>query len=83
MAPMLLRLPAKRPLWKVADDGNPSYADWEWRVRADGDASAVTVTVDLHPVTFWRKYLLVKLRRPSLRKEMRSSLAALAAAVTH
>lgn len=60
-----------------SDDGNASYADWEWHVDADGDGSMVTVTADLNPVTFWRKHLLVRIRRPALRKEMRASLAAL------
>jgi hypothetical protein len=62
------------------DDGNPSYADWEWIVRPDGSGSTVTVAVDLHPTTFWRKHLLVRIRRPALRKEMRASLDALASA---
>jgi hypothetical protein len=60
-----------------SDDGNPSYVDWEWRVNADGDGSTVTVRADLNPITFWRKYLLIRIRRPVLRKEMRASLAAL------
>ena len=60
-----------------SDDGNPSYADWEWHVEPDESGSMVTVTVDLNPVTFWRKHLLVRIRRPALRKEMRASLAAL------
>jgi hypothetical protein len=60
------------------DDGNPSYADWAWHVAAEGDGATVTVTVDLHPQTFWRKHLLVHLRRRQLRREMRASLAALA-----
>ncbi len=61
------------------DDGNPSYADWEWHVAANGSGSDVTVTVTLHPVTFWRKHLLAKLRRPALRREMQASLGALVA----
>jgi len=64
-----------------SDDGNPSYADWEWHVEPHEGGSTVTLTVDLNPVTFWRKHLLVRIRRPSLRKEMRESLSALAAAV--
>jgi uncharacterized protein YndB with AHSA1/START domain len=60
-----------------SDDGNPSLADWEWRIDADGDASIVVLTVDLNPTTFWRKHLLVRIRRPVLRKEMRASLASL------
>jgi len=60
------------------DDGNPSWSDWEWRVSAIADGSAVTVTVDLNPVTFWRKRLLIHVRRPGLRRELRDSLRALA-----
>src|SRR5436190_5555597 len=59
-----------------SDDGNPSYADWEWRVAADGAGAMVTVTVDLNPLTFWRKHLFVRIRRPTLRNEMQASLAA-------
>jgi uncharacterized protein YndB with AHSA1/START domain len=59
------------------DDGNPSYADWGWHVESDGEGSRVTVKVELHPTTFWRKHLLVKVRRPALRKEMVESLNAL------
>jgi hypothetical protein len=60
-----------------SDDGNPSYADWEWRISGEGDASVVALTVDLNPITFWRKHLLVKIRGPVLRKEMLASLTAL------
>jgi hypothetical protein len=60
-----------------SDDGNPSYADWDWRIDSEGDASIVVLTVDLNPITFWRKHVLVRIRRPVLRKEMRASLAAL------
>jgi hypothetical protein len=64
------------------DDGNPSYADWEWTVQPDGTGAQVAVTVDLHPCTFWRKYLLVNVRRPALRREMRASLRKLATSVS-
>ncbi len=65
------------------DDGNPSYADWEWRVTPDGGGgSIVAVTVELHPATFWRRHLLVRVRRPALRREMNKSLNVLAAVVT-
>lgn len=64
-----------------SDDDNPSYADWEWQVEPDGEGSRVTVSVDLNPITFWRKNLFVKIRRPGLRKEMGESLAALQSAV--
>jgi uncharacterized protein YndB with AHSA1/START domain len=62
------------------DDGNPSYADWEWHVEPDPEGSKVTVTVELTPATFWRKHVLIKIRRPALRKEMAESLNALDAA---
>jgi hypothetical protein len=64
-----------------SDDGNPSYADWEWHVESDGDGSRVTVTVDLHPLSFWRKHVLIRIRRPALRKEMQRSVAALGSTV--
>ena len=60
-----------------SDDGNPSYADWAWHIEADGAGSRVTVTVDLNPLTFWRRSLLIKIRRTGLRKEMHASLTAL------
>lgn len=41
----------------------------------------VSVTVDLKPMTFWRKHLLIKIRRPALRGEMRDSLGALRTAM--
>lgn len=63
------------------DDGNPSYADWVWLVEDDGDGCNVVVSVVLEPMTFWRKHLLVKIRRPALRREMAGSLDALGAAL--
>jgi uncharacterized protein YndB with AHSA1/START domain len=63
-----------------SDDGNPSYADWVWQVDPDGDGSITSVTVELRPATFWRKHLLVKIRRPALRREMYQSLKELEAA---
>jgi hypothetical protein len=68
------------------DDGNPSYAEWQWRIRPDRlstsrDRSVVTVGVALHPLTFWRAHLLMKMRRPLLRREMQRSLIALEAAL--
>jgi uncharacterized protein YndB with AHSA1/START domain len=64
-----------------SDDGNPSYADWEWRVEPANEGSAVTVAVELNPLTFWRKHLLVRIRRPSLRREVEASLTALGGAL--
>ena len=56
------------------DDGNPSHADWNWQVADSGGGSDLTVTVDLHPVTFWRRMLLARIRARQLRREMRDSL---------
>jgi uncharacterized protein YndB with AHSA1/START domain len=65
-----------------SDDGNPSFADWAWQVDSDdGNGSTVSVTVALEPMTFWRKHLLVKIRRPALRSEMQASLSALGTAL--
>jgi uncharacterized protein YndB with AHSA1/START domain len=61
------------------DDGNPSYARWEWRVEPDAAGSRVEVTWSLHPVTFWRRVLLVRVRARQLAGgELPASLAALA-----
>ena len=64
------------------DDGNPSYAEWEWTVTADAGGSRLHVSWSLHPVTFWRRTLLVRMRaRPLSRGELPASLAALAGMV--
>jgi polyketide cyclase/dehydrase/lipid transport protein len=60
-----------------SDDGNPSYAVWDWQLEPSSAGTRVTISVDLEPLTFWRRHLLVHLRRPSLQREMRASLAAL------
>ncbi len=63
------------------DDGNPSYAGWSWEVAEDPAGSRVTVAWELHPVTFWRRVLLVRIRARQLsRRELPESLTALAAA---
>ncbi len=60
------------------DDGNPSWVDWEWRVEGHPTGAEVTVTWDLHPVTFWRRLLFSHLRNRQLaRTEVPRSLAAL------
>jgi hypothetical protein len=56
------------------DDGNPSHADWTWQVADAAGGSDLTVTVELHPVTFWRRILLARIRARQLRHEMRDSL---------
>ena len=63
------------------DDGNPSYARWTWEVVEDGEGSRVTVAWELHPATFWRRVLLVRIRARQLANtEIPASLAALARA---
>lgn len=64
------------------DDGNPSYARWRWTVEPEGDAgSVVTVSWDLHPQTFWRRALLVRIRDRQLRSEVPASIESLARAL--
>ena len=62
------------------DDGNPSYAHWEWTVSEDPAGSRVTVSWELHPLTFWRRVLLVRIRARQLRTEVPKSLRALGVA---
>lgn len=67
----------------ATDDGNPSYAEWEWRVRpCDGSRSVVTVAWVLHPRTFWRRVLLVRVRDRQLHREVGASLERLGDRVT-
>ena len=59
-------------------DGNPSSADWRWVLEPGASGGTdVTVEVDLRPRTFVRRWVLSELRRPSLRRAMHTSLAAL------
>jgi uncharacterized protein YndB with AHSA1/START domain len=61
-----------------SDDGNPSYADWSWQVTDASGGCRVTVSLALHPVTFWRRVLLARIRARQLqRRELPASLAAL------
>jgi uncharacterized protein YndB with AHSA1/START domain len=60
------------------DDGNPSYADWSWHVTDAPGGCRVTVSFSLHPLTFWRRVLLGKIRARQLRRELSASLIALA-----
>lgn len=60
------------------DDGNASYADWEWTVTGVGDRSKIEVSWELHPATFWRRVLLARMRNRQLAKvEVPASLAEL------
>ena len=70
---------ARRFAYRSAtDDGNPSSAHWVWEVGDDGDGCRVSVTWELHPATFWRRMLLVRIRARQLaRTEVPASLAAL------
>jgi hypothetical protein len=61
------------------DDGNPSYALWTWEVAPDGDNSSVTVSWELHPLTFMRRVAMSRMRQRMLtRREVQTSLHALA-----
>ena len=74
---------ARRFIYRSAtDDGNPSYADWTWTVTPSGRGCVVAVSADLHPMTFWRRALLVHVRSRQLRRtEIPGSLDRLARAV--
>src|SRR5947209_13410918 len=61
-----------------SDDGNPSYAVWKWVVTAVDEGAQVEVTWSVHPKTFWRRFLLARLRRKQMAEEVPASLAALA-----
>jgi uncharacterized protein YndB with AHSA1/START domain len=64
------------------DDGNPSYALWRWTVEPEAHGgSRVTVRWELHPKTFWRRALLVRIRSRQLQREVRASIESLARAL--
>ena len=61
------------------DDENPSYALWRWTVEDGPDGgSRIHVEWELHPLTFWRRLLLSRMRQRMLRQEVQDSLRALA-----
>ncbi len=63
------------------DDGNRSYAEWNWVVSPTPSGCVVEVRVDLRPATFWRRVLLVRIRGRQLRhRELPDSLDQLARA---
>jgi uncharacterized protein YndB with AHSA1/START domain len=65
-----------------ADDGNPSWARWRWTVEPEADGrSRVTVSWELHPKTFWRRALLVRIRSRQLQREVPASIDSLARAL--
>lgn len=61
------------------EDGNPSWAIWEWQAEAAGSGSTLTVSWELHPKTFARSVLLSRVRNRALRREVQASIAALEA----
>ena len=62
------------------DDANPSFTTWHWHVQTDPHGSQVTVAWDLNPRTFWRRHLVVHLRRRALAREVPASIRAIEAA---
>ena len=62
------------------DDANPSFTTWHWHVQPDPHGSRVTVAWDLNPRTFWRRHLVVHLRRRALAREVPASIRAIEAA---
>lgn len=66
----------------VTDDGNPSDAWWTWLVADHANGALVTVACELHPRTFWRRILLVRIRSRQLaHTELAHSLIELGRAV--
>jgi hypothetical protein len=64
------------------DDGNPSWALWIWTVDPAGTGSRIDISWELHPRTFWRRVLFVRVRGWLLRhREVPASLQALDAYV--
>ena len=63
------------------DDDNPSRGHWLWELTPAGSGTEVTVSWVLHPRTFFRQRLAAPLRHRQLKKEVRTSIAAAAAAV--
>ena len=69
--------------WSQSDDGNPSFANWSWQVTDAPRGCEVTVSCALHPASFWRRVLLVRIRAWQLqRRELPASLRALASVAT-
>lgn len=74
--------PARRFRYRTrTEDGNPSWADWEWQVDDAPGGARVTVKWELDPQTFFRKVLFSRIRDRALRKEARASIEALGAIV--
>jgi uncharacterized protein YndB with AHSA1/START domain len=62
------------------DDANPSYTVWHWSIEPHPGGSLLSVSWDLNPRTFWRRHLVVHLRRRALAQEVPASIRQLAEA---
>ena len=72
-------VPARRLRYRSGtDDANPSFTRWDWQVDPHPGGALVSVSWDLNPKTFWRRHLIVHLRRRALAREVPTSLQALA-----
>lgn len=60
-----------------SDDGNPSSADWVWRVAPHDRGAEVRVDASVRPKTFWRRHLFSKIRSRGLPKAVHLSFTAL------
>lgn len=65
----------------ATDDGNPSFAIWDWQVADAPGGSRVTVSWELHPETFVRRVLLSRVRHRAPRDEARRSIEAIGAMI--
>ena len=63
------------------DDSNPSRALWSWQLTPTGTGTEVTVRWELRPLTLFRQRLAAPLRHRQLKREVRASINAAAAAV--
>ena len=63
------------------DDGNPSFALWNWQVSPAAAGSELTVAWQLHPRTLGRRTVIGRMRRTMLVREVDASLRQLAAMV--
>lgn len=59
------------------DDGNPSYGDWLWELSEVDGGTRVTVSVDGHPKTLFRRLIASRIRPRGLGKAMQQSLETL------
>jgi uncharacterized protein YndB with AHSA1/START domain len=61
------------------DDDNPSHTVWTWEVRPEGAGSRVSLSWDLRPATWGRRWFAAPIRSWQIpRDDVPASLAALA-----